>query len=136
MHTPMDQPAKTPAARNRRLDLLYVGILVVASGIGWLVASRPAEEPVALELPDFRPPELVLAVPFELPWAIVTFRDRRRPELVLGGSMESVLRENRTALLESAGPVDVDVSVHAVPIASERRLASAVDPVGSARRQP
>lgn len=123
-------------ARRRRLDLLYVGILATAVGIGLLVAHRPDEPPAALELPDFSPPELALAVPFELPWAIVEFRERRTPRLMLAGSMESVLVENRTALLESAGSAEIEVSVHSVPIRSERRLASAIDrPRGAGRRQ-
>ena len=95
---------------SRRVDGFYFLLLLAVSVIGYYAANRlsdPSEEGVALALPDFSLPPLVLEVPFELPYTVVKFERLAAPTLEFSGNMESVLGEVRSALLESSKLVEI-----------------------------
>jgi hypothetical protein len=95
---------------NRRVDAIYFLLLLAVSVTGYYLANRSSgqsEEGVALVLPDFSPPPLVLEVPFEFPYALVEFERRVAPTLKFSDDMESVLGEVRSALLAGSTLVEV-----------------------------
>ena len=95
---------------NRRVDAIYFFLLLTVAVAGYYaaeVANWPSAEEATLDLPDFSLPPLVLEVPFELPYTIVRFKSVDSPRLNLSDDMESVLGENRVALLESSTLVEV-----------------------------
>jgi len=103
----MSKMSKMSKMSNRRVDAIYFLLLLVVSVAGFYVANRPSTEEATLDLPDFSLPPLVLEVPFELPYSIVRFKSLASPRLNLSDDMESVLGENREALLESSTLVEV-----------------------------
>jgi hypothetical protein len=95
---------------SRRVDGFYFLLLLVVPVLGYYAANRPSdlsEEGVALALPDFSLPPLVLEVPFELSYTVVKFERLAAPALEFSDNMESVLGEVRSALLESSTLVEI-----------------------------
>jgi len=92
---------------NRRVDLVYFSVFLLVVGLGYLIANRTVDEGEAVALPDFSLPTIDLVVPFELPYAFVSFTRPESPQLVLSENMESVMVEVRSALLESSELVEV-----------------------------
>ncbi len=95
---------------HRRMDAIYVALFLVVSLVGYFVANRAnqaTDEAGMLTLPTFEAPEFSFEVPFDFPYAVVKFKQRRAPTLQLSGNMESVLTEVRSALLESSARDEV-----------------------------
>lgn len=95
---------------NRRVDVIFFGLLLAVSVIGYYAANRSSElsaEGSSLVLPDFSPSPLLLEIPFDFPYAIVKFKSLPAPKLDLSDDMEAALSEVRSALLESSTLVEV-----------------------------
>jgi len=102
---------------NRRADAIYLVLLLGVFVIGYYASNRPADEfyeGTMLELPDFKPPELVFEIPFDFPYAIPNFESRVAPKMQLSNDMESALGEVRSALLESSAIIEVESNDHLV----------------------
>ncbi len=96
---------------NRRVDAVYLALLVTAVLAGTYLANRSTGEGRSLELPDFelRPPPLEES--FEFPYSIVKSERLLAPTLELSDDLERVLAGVRSALLESSVQVVVDSGV-------------------------
>ncbi len=95
---------------NRRLDALYLILIVAVAVIGYVVANQTSDDGEIASLPDYSPAPLVFDVPFvpfELPFHFVRFERVQPPTLALSSNMESALVEVRAALLESSALVEV-----------------------------
>jgi hypothetical protein len=121
---------------NRRVDAIYFTILLAAALIGFYASvqgfSQAPEEANSVDLPDFETPELMLEVPFDFPYAVPAFANRKAPLLRISDNVESVLVEVRSVLLASAKPVEVVVTIEdevavEVEVEDARQLAAAVD---------
>ena len=107
---------------SRRNSAVYFVLLLVAGLIGYLASHRPVEELAVVELSalelsafetstfelsTFERGQLELEAPFEFPYPMLKFKSRIAPKLAISGDVESVLVENRSALLVSSTPVEV-----------------------------
>jgi len=105
---------------NRRADAIYFVLLLGVFVIGYYASNRPADkvgdvdDGATLELPDFKPPQLVFEIPFDFPYAIPDFESRVAPTMQLSNDMESALGEVRSALLESSTIIEVGSNDHLV----------------------
>lgn len=95
---------------NRQVDLLYFALFIAVFAFGILAATRESEDLASVELPALDPPELEIEAPFVFPYTYVKFARPEPPRLNLAVSMESVLVQVRSALLETSAPVEVVAS--------------------------
>jgi len=95
---------------HRHVDLLYFALFLAVFVFGVLAATREPDDLASVELPALDPPELEIEAPFVFPYTYVKFKRPAAPRLNLAVSMESVLVQVRSALLETSAPVEVGAS--------------------------
>ena len=92
--------------KNRRIDAVYFGLLLIVGLIGYTISNRPATEARSIDPRAFALPQFSFEESFELPYKVVKFKSRAAPRLRLHGNMESALHEVRKALLTSSTVVE------------------------------
>lgn len=97
---------------NRRMDAIYFGLLLAVFAFAYVLANRPTEEvedvgPLVLEAPAV---DLGIELDFEFPYDYARLQRPAPPKLRLSENMESILVEVRSALLESARPIEAQPS--------------------------
>lgn len=96
---------------SRRTDAIYfLGLLVVA-GFALLVSTLGGDEDAGslddAELPALALPEVEFELPFELPYRFAPLARPAPPRLAIGDDTEVVIRQVRSALLETSARVEV-----------------------------
>ena len=95
---------------NRRVDAIYLVLIIAVGSIGYVAANRFSSEDVVSALPDYSPAPLVFDIPFEpfeLPFRFVNFESAMPLSQALSTNMERALVEVRSTLLESSTLVEV-----------------------------